>query len=66
MGDPKYDDTDMTPEEFDGRIASAIPAVGSLGVFVEPSTNSGPTSRLVPVQIGVTLAQVASAPAPAE
>ena len=65
MNQAEHDDTEMTTEEFEQRIASSIPASavgGPLGVFVGASGNTGSGGRLIPVSIGVTLAHVAQPP----
>lgn len=62
MSDPGYDDTEMSNEEFETRIGSAIPA-GDFAdaVFVAPSKNrTSTTSSLVSVHISVPLAHLAS------
>ncbi len=37
MAEPEYDDTDMTPEEFEREISGALPAAIS---FARPGTES--------------------------
>lgn len=73
MTEPEYDDTDMTPEEFERKIAAGIPADISpakpaaefrslpIGVIVELSSNSADgTANLMAVRVGGQLAQVAA------
>lgn len=61
--EPDYDDTDMTNEEFEQRIARAIPA-GFPGVVVAASSpNSGSTTTtLAPVMVTTPVVHLVAAP----
>jgi hypothetical protein len=64
MSESEYDDTDMSPEEFEERMAATVPANTTVqATFVEPSTTSGSTTSGVslPVMSGPPLAHVLTA-----
>lgn len=60
--EPGYDDTDMTNEEFEQRIASSIPAGLPAVAFTASSPNSGSTTTtLAPVMIATPVVHVVAA-----
>ena len=66
--EPDYDDTDMTNEEFEDRIASAIPASFPGVVVALPSPNGGSTTTtLAPIMVTAPVVHVVapSVPTPA-
>ncbi len=66
MSESEYDDTDMSPEEFEERMAATVPAdldstAIPFGRFVQPTANvGGGTSQVIRLPLGVPLATVAS------
>jgi hypothetical protein len=62
MDKSEYDDTEMSSDEFEGRMAGSVPAgPGPSLVFVEASTNYGAVSNVVAVRVTMPLARVATA-----
>ena len=60
--EPSYDDTDMTNEEFEQRIANAIPASLPAVVVAAPSPNAGSiTTTLTPIMVTTPVVHVVAA-----